>query len=659
MKKISSMLLAVITLCVLITNTGKASPLSRQEWTSITGYGNVCGPDGSCGGTLELTFNPAGGDVSGSFHHGSTTTENQVTVTSSTNAAFSGYFNGGDGGAASGSISGSTSYSASSPGAPSVSGSYSVSGTWQGHFDGDGSGSGTLVVTHTVNGTATTEHDTWSISYSSEEFMAAMPTATITPTVTRTLTPTQTITIEFTETPELTQTPEGNPPGESLEHESTHKIEVEPSVEQFFAEQPKLDAAMADVFHQDGAIIASNETDGIYAITNTGEKIALPPEIQEMLERSYGFAALQNADLLQASPGVRAFVAQNGQGALDQINGGSGTQYFAMPNFLKSYDYIQINTNCGTEACQPEVSMAALKASFKVRLQPFIERRSSASSEHSSVRGTINGGGDFIFAPGSAGGPELAALSSSAVPLNAQGSNPPYFGLMVEEVTAQLAAQEDLASSSGAIVRMIQAGSPAERAGLQVGDIINGAGGLIVNAEQPLADILGNLSAGETVELTLLRGGSQQTIAITPVMMGNPVIQTPAAEITGGSDAVVVIEIGLNGTTAVVAMEGSVQVREYVTGDTVNVPAGTAVIVVPGYEIGDPINIDTEEITTWWEQNSAPVNKAGALDMERMTLFNLPILAWLAGTYLLFSASLVVWIVIYVREKRKMAGRGR
>ncbi len=73
----------------------------------------------------------------------------------------------------------------------------------------------------------------------------------------------------------------------------------------------------------------------------------------------------------------------------------------------------------------------------------------------------------------------------------------------------------NLPGLSGALVREVIAGSPAERAGLQVGDIITGINDVPVDADHPLAMVLSDFKPGQKVTLKIWRAGQTRTLNLT------------------------------------------------------------------------------------------------------------------------------------------------
>jgi serine protease Do len=99
----------------------------------------------------------------------------------------------------------------------------------------------------------------------------------------------------------------------------------------------------------------------------------------------------------------------------------------------------------------------------------------------------------------------------------------PYIGVLYVPITADVAKQYNLPATSGAYVLpssvaqqdSIINGSPADKAGIQEGDIITKVNSNTIDASHSLTALLGQHSVGDKVTLTILRGGKQQTIDVT------------------------------------------------------------------------------------------------------------------------------------------------
>ena len=86
------------------------------------------------------------------------------------------------------------------------------------------------------------------------------------------------------------------------------------------------------------------------------------------------------------------------------------------------------------------------------------------------------------------------------------------------EITPELPGQRvrpDALMSSGAWVREVMSGSPAEEAGLQGGDIIVGLDDTPIDANHRLVDVLSTYAPGDRVALQIVRDGAEQTVTVT------------------------------------------------------------------------------------------------------------------------------------------------
>ena len=85
-------------------------------------------------------------------------------------------------------------------------------------------------------------------------------------------------------------------------------------------------------------------------------------------------------------------------------------------------------------------------------------------------------------------------------------------GINTQDLTPRLAEAFGLATSRGAIIRGVQEGSPADRAGLRRGDVIIGVNGREIENSSNLGNAIGLLRAGSEIELKVLRDGRSRTV---------------------------------------------------------------------------------------------------------------------------------------------------
>jgi serine protease Do len=84
-----------------------------------------------------------------------------------------------------------------------------------------------------------------------------------------------------------------------------------------------------------------------------------------------------------------------------------------------------------------------------------------------------------------------------------------WLGVLIQEVNRDLAESFGLKRPRGALIAEVMAGSPAQAAGLQAGDIVLSYDGDEVQLPSDLPPMVGRTPVGETAELRVLRGGEE------------------------------------------------------------------------------------------------------------------------------------------------------
>jgi len=90
-----------------------------------------------------------------------------------------------------------------------------------------------------------------------------------------------------------------------------------------------------------------------------------------------------------------------------------------------------------------------------------------------------------------------------------------YLGVQITDVTPQFAKQYNIGDQAGALVTQVGAESPAEKAGLQVEDIVIGINGQKVDGSSRLRLIVSSLKPGSSVPMDILRNGQKMTVNAT------------------------------------------------------------------------------------------------------------------------------------------------
>ena len=89
-----------------------------------------------------------------------------------------------------------------------------------------------------------------------------------------------------------------------------------------------------------------------------------------------------------------------------------------------------------------------------------------------------------------------------------------YLGIRYAELTPQIAQRYDIQADQGLVVLEVMTGSPAANSGLQSGDVITQAGGQPLTTVEDLIAILQQHSPGDTIDVTVVRNGQQQTLSV-------------------------------------------------------------------------------------------------------------------------------------------------
>jgi serine protease Do len=159
-----------------------------------------------------------------------------------------------------------------------------------------------------------------------------------------------------------------------------------------------------------------------------------------------------------------------------------------------------------------------------------------------SAKGRVIGSGpydnfiqtDASINPGNSGGPlvnmrgEVVGINTAiipngqgigfAIPINTAKEIIPqleekghvtrgWLGVSIQEVTPGLAKSFDLKEKQGALVAQVVSGGPAEKAGIEQGDVILGFDGKEITESKDLPRIVASTPIGKTVTVKLLRNG--------------------------------------------------------------------------------------------------------------------------------------------------------
>ena len=163
-----------------------------------------------------------------------------------------------------------------------------------------------------------------------------------------------------------------------------------------------------------------------------------------------------------------------------------------------------------------------------------------------------------------------------------------YLGIDVTDVTPGIASSLNEADTRGALVNQVNAGSPAEAAGLKPYDVVTGFNGHKVENGTDLQNLTGDAAPGSVAKVAVMRDGKPMTFTVT---MGN------YDNANSGSSAAAPASAGANHTPKLGAtvepltpsLRGQLQLPDSVNGLVVDsvTPGGPAMLA--GIGRGDVI----------------------------------------------------------------------
>ncbi len=87
-----------------------------------------------------------------------------------------------------------------------------------------------------------------------------------------------------------------------------------------------------------------------------------------------------------------------------------------------------------------------------------------------------------------------------------------YLGMGIVDVTEEVKNSFNLPEARGALVQTVEPGKPAEKAGIEPGDIIIEVDGKPISTNRQLIDYISYLPVGSKINVTVIRGGERKTL---------------------------------------------------------------------------------------------------------------------------------------------------
>ncbi|MRD47700.1 DegQ family serine endoprotease [Caenimonas koreensis] len=126
-------------------------------------------------------------------------------------------------------------------------------------------------------------------------------------------------------------------------------------------------------------------------------------------------------------------------------------------------------------------------------------------------------------------------------------------GVQIDQVTKDVAESIGLGRPQGALVRSVESGSPADKAGVEAGDIITKFNGTVIDKATDLPRVVGNTKPGTRSTVTVFRRGGSKDLTVTIAEIEpEKVAKAPAAkeEKSKGSPAAQSIGLTVSELTA-------------------------------------------------------------------------------------------------------------
>jgi len=90
-----------------------------------------------------------------------------------------------------------------------------------------------------------------------------------------------------------------------------------------------------------------------------------------------------------------------------------------------------------------------------------------------------------------------------------------YMGVSIQDVTPQIADSLGLQEAKGALINSVNGGDPAEKAGIEAGDVVIAVNGSPIASPRELARTVAAIAPGTNIDVTVWRNGKSQDFKVT------------------------------------------------------------------------------------------------------------------------------------------------
>jgi serine protease Do len=167
-------------------------------------------------------------------------------------------------------------------------------------------------------------------------------------------------------------------------------------------------------------------------------------------------------------------------------------------------------------------------------------------------------------------------------------------GVSIDQVTKEVAESIGLGKPMGALVRSVESGGPADKAGIEAGDIITKFDGKTIEKSGDLPRVVGGVKPGSKATLQVFRRGAYRDLNVTVVEFEPEPAKRTSERESKPQQPSVVGSLGVSVTDLTEAQRKELKVKGGVRVETVDGAAARA-----GMREGDVIlSLDNTEITS-------------------------------------------------------------
>jgi serine protease Do len=167
-------------------------------------------------------------------------------------------------------------------------------------------------------------------------------------------------------------------------------------------------------------------------------------------------------------------------------------------------------------------------------------------------------------------------------------------GVQIDQVTKDVAESIGLGKPQGALVRSVESGSPADKAGVEAGDIIVRFDGKVIERATDLPRLVGNIKPGTRSTMTVFRRGGSKDLGVTiaEIEPEKPVRRTADKdEKPKGSPAALLVGLSVSELTDAqrkeLKLKGGVKVEAVAEGAArAGIREGDIIVAIGNTEIG-------------------------------------------------------------------------